>query len=307
LLVSFNTRELTLKCLETLFAATRGVTFDVVLWDNASKDGSADAVAERFPQVRLIRSPENLGFAAANNRAAEDIDTEWLLLLNTDTEVFDGAIERLLEFGRAHPENGIYGGRTVFPDGSLNPGSAWNRITPWSAFCLATGLVAAFRGSTFFNTEAIAGWKRDSVREVDIVTGCFFLIRTALWRQLGGFDPLFWMYGEEADLCLRARALGYRPIITPDATIMHLGGASRQSDASRIIQLAKARATLAQRHWSPIWQPWGKLMGWIWVANRYVAARLMRAARLAGSERRYAVWSDVWSKRASWMNGWVKS
>ena len=187
----------------------------VVVLDNASDDGSADAVAAAFPQVELIRSPDNLGFARANNVIAETAATEWLLLLNSDTEVLPGAIDELLAFARANPAHGIYGGRTLFPDGSLNRGSCYDRLTPWSAFCHATGLVAAFRDSALFDTENIGGWARDSVREVDIVSGCFFLIRTALWRELGGFDPRFFMYGEEVDLCHRARARGWRPVVTP--------------------------------------------------------------------------------------------
>src|SRR5690606_2943956 len=110
--------------------------------------------------------------------------------------------------------------------GSLNPTSCWGRSTPWSEFCHAVGLSAAFRGSRLLNPEGLGSWRRDSVREVDIVTGCFLLLPRALWERLGGFHPDFFMYGEEADLCLRARRLGVRPIITPEATIVHYGGRS---------------------------------------------------------------------------------
>lgn len=299
-IVSYNTRELTLRCLEALYAATQEPVRVVVL-DNASADGSADAIAAAFPQVDLIRSAENIGFARANNVIAETVTTEWLLLLNTDTEVHEGAIDALLAFARAHPENGIYGGRTVFPDGRLNPGSCWNRLTPWSAFCHATGLVAAFKHTALFDSEAIGGWKRDSVRTVDIVSGCFFLIPTALWNELGGFDPRFFMYGEEVDLCHRARARGWQPIVTPDAEIMHLGGASRNSPASKRIQNARARASFVDLHWQPAWKPWGRAMLWLWVANRYAASNLLA---LAGKREPKALWSQVWAKRHDWLAGW---
>lgn len=304
MVISYNTRALTLACLETLHAATHRVRFRTVVWENASTDGSAEAIAAAFPQVTLIRSPENVGFARANNAIAETAATEWLLLLNTDTEVHDGAIDRLMDFARAHPENGIYGGRTLFPDGSLNPTSCWNRLTPWSAFCHATGLVAAFKHTALFDSEAIGAWQRDSVREVDIVTGCFFLIPTALWRDLGGFDPRFFMYGEETDLCYRARARGWRPIVTPEATIMHLGGASRSSPAAKRIQVAQARASLIELHWPPVWRPWGRAMLWLWVANRTAAARLLA---LLGRREPYALWSEVWARRREWLGGWRSS
>jgi GT2 family glycosyltransferase len=304
ILVSYNTRELTLKCLETVYAETRDTRFRAVVWDNASHDGSADAVAARFPQVRLIRSAENVGFARANNAVAAEAETPWLLLLNTDTEILDGAIDRLMAFAAARPGNGIYGGRTVFPDGSLNIASCWNRITPWSAFCLATGLTALFRRTGLFDVEAIGGWARDSVREVDIVVGCFFLIPTALWRELGGFDARFWMYGEEADICLRAAKLGRRPIVTPEATIVHLVGASGASPAGKTIQVAKARSTLMRRHWPAPWRPWARASLWFWAGSRRAASAALAGlfgARFAPAREK---WATVWAARADWLAGY---
>ena len=302
-IVSYNTRDLTLRCLETLLAAT-AAPMRVVVLDNASDDGSADAVAAAFPQVELIRSPDNLGFARANNVIAETAATEWLLLLNSDTEVLPGAIDDLLAFARANPAHGIYGGRTLFPDGSLNRGSCYDRLTPWSAFCHATGLVAAFRDSALFDTENIGGWARDSVREVDIVSGCFFLIRTALWRELGGFDPRFFMYGEEVDLCHRARARGWRPVVTPAATIVHLGGASRSSPASKRIQVARSRASVVALHWPARWRPWGRAMLWLWAANRYAAATLLARAGVGRAAGPRGLWAEVWARRHDWLRGW---
>ena len=233
LFVSYNTRDLTLKALETLYATTRETRFHTVVFDNASEDGSAKAVAEAFPQVEVIASQDNLGFAKANNIVAAEAKTEWLLLLNPDTECHSGAVDNLMAFSKAHPEAGITGGRTVFPDGSLNIASCWMQITPWSAFCNATGLSSVFPKSNLFNPEAMGDWQRDSVREVDIVVGCFMMLRRELWMKLDGFDLRYFMYGEEADLCLRAKAMGYRPMITPDAQIMHLVGASSKAQARK--------------------------------------------------------------------------
>lgn len=304
IIVSYNTRALTLACLETLFAATHVARAHVVVFDNASGDGSAEAIAERFPQVELIASPENLGFARANNIVAAAARTEWLLLLNPDTEVHDGAIDRLLAFSRARPAAGITGGRTVFPDGSLNIASCWMRITPWSAFCMATGLTAALRASALFNPEGMGSWQRDTVREVDIVVGCFLMIRRALWAELGGFDLKYFMYGEEADLCLRARALGYRPAITPEAEIMHLVGAASGQRADKMAMVAKARATLIRDHW-PAWQvPLGLGLLWLWAALRRAATATLA---LSGRTRARAAaenWRTIWARRGEWLAGY---
>jgi N-acetylglucosaminyl-diphospho-decaprenol L-rhamnosyltransferase len=301
IVVTWNTRELTLRCLETLFDNTPNLRMQVIVTDNNSEDGSADAIAQRFPQVRLIRNPGDFGFARANNIAMEFVDTEWVLLLNPDTEVHQNAISNLLAFSKNHPEAGITGGRTVFPDGSLNIASAWNKMTPWSLFCSFTGLSVVFSQTTFFNPEAIGGWKRDTERRVDIVQGSFLMIPSALWRRLGGFHPRYFMYGEEADLCLRAAALGYRPMITPNAQIMHLGGAAAPK-AVRILQLWRSKATLVRGHWPSPLVPVGLCELWLCCATRRLAS--LAASKLSGRSNRDDVWREMWEKRNDWLQGY---
>lgn len=300
IVVSYNTVALTLTALRTLHAATRRTGFRCVVFDNASTDGSPDAIATEFPQVDLIRSPENLGFARANNVVAASADTDWILLLNPDTEVRDGAVDALMDFARANPQAGIWGGRTVFPNGSLNIASCWARITPWSAFCNAVGLRTLFPNSEFFNPEAYGGWQRDSIREVDIVVGCFLLIRRTLWDELGGFDLKYYMYGEEADLCLRSAARGCTPMITPEAEIMHIVGASSGKVAHKMAMVAKARATLIRDHWSPALVPLGLFLLWLWAALRWAATRPRAALQRSYEDR----WGDVWAERRDWLGGY---
>lgn len=302
IIVSYNTRELTLKALQTLYATASDVPMRVVVWDNDSHDGSADAIAEHFPQAELIRSKDNIGFAAANNRVAESVTTDWMLLLNPDTETHPGAIQNLLAFSKAHPEAGITGGRTVFPDGSLNIASCWRKMTPWSLFCSAFYLSYLFPKSELFNVEAMGDWKRDTVRHVDIVVGCFLMIPTALWRRLGGFDQTYFMYGEESDLCLRAAKLGYRPMITPDAQIMHLIGASSAVFANKIVKIARARATLVRNHWHPALVPLGIALLWAWAGMRRLVTGL--AARLGRNPAARDCWRTVWQERRTWLAGY---
>lgn len=302
IIVSYNTRDLTLKCLETLYATSSDVAMRVVLFDNASADGSADAVAEHFPQTELIRSPENIGFARANNLVAESITSEWMLLLNPDTEVHEGAISNLLAFSKQHPEAGITGGRTVFPDGSLNIASCWRRMTPWSLFCSTFYLTRLFPGSELFNPEAMGGWKRDTVRKVDIVVGCFMMLPTALWRKLNGFDARYFMYGEEADLCLRAARLGYQPMITPDAQIMHLVGASSTKHVDKALRVAKAKATLIRDHWKGGFAPVGIAQMWLWGAMRRIVTGLVGA--VSGRTEQRDRWRLLWKRRRDWLAGY---
>lgn len=302
IMVSYNTRDLTVKAIETLFENAGNVSFRLVVWDNASHDGSADAIAARFPDVELIRSEDNVGFSRANNAIAETATTPWLLLLNPDTETHANAVENILAFGKAHPEAGITGGRTVFPDGSLNIASCWNTMSLWSLFCSAFGLAKVFVNSGFFNPEGIGGWKRDSVRHVDVVVGCFMLVPTALWRELGGFSPRYFMYGEEHDLCLRAAKLGYRPMITPDAQIMHLVGAASAKREDKVLRLMRSKATLIRDHWSGWRISAGIALLWLWIANRRIASILK--ALISGKPQEKARWKVIWDQRRMWLKGY---
>ena len=305
--VSYNTRALTLACLDSVAAETRDVTYEVLAIDNASNDGSTAALRAHPLGTKLVASTGNLGFARANNVAARQATGEYILLLNPDTVILDGAIDRLVAFARANPNAGIWGGRTLFADGRLNPSSCWGRMTPWNLICRATGLTAVFSGSTFFNGEAYGGWRRDTVAEVDIVSGCFLLIRRSLWEELGSFDPAFFMYGEEADLCLRAQQRGLRPMMTPTATIVHLGGASERTREAKMIKLLAAKATLVRRHWPPYLAPLGVALLAAWPLSRWIALTVAGTLRpTPGRAESTTSWREIWQRRAEWMTGYIE-
>jgi len=301
--VSYNTRELTRRCLRSLLDSGIGVECEILLVDNASADGSAEMVEREFPSVRLLRSDVNLGFAAGNNLARQAARGERFLLLNPDTRVQPGAIDRLLAFSLAHPEAGITGGRTLNDDGSLNPWSCRGRPTPWSLLCQATGLTTAFRMHPLFDPQSLGSWQRDSVREVDVVVGCFLMITRQLWDELGGFDPAFFMYGEETDLCLRARARGFRPMITPDAVLVHHGAASEPSEPHKLVRLLGAHVTLFRKHWSPLAQRFGLAMLALWVLTRWIGGIALGLLGHAGARARGRVWGEVWRLRSQWQHG----
>jgi GT2 family glycosyltransferase len=138
---------------------------------------------------------------------------------------------------------------------------------------------------------------------VDIVTGCFFLITSNLWRELNGFDPAFFMYGEEADLCLRARKLGYRPMITPAATIIHHGGASERTRADKIVKLLQTKLLLLRRHWSAPAARFGAAMMWLWVASRALGWRLMARDGNENHQLNRQAWTETWRRRGEWLVG----
>ena len=305
LVVSYNTRDMTMACLRSVIAETRDVPYEIIVVDNASSDRSAGAIAGLGGRVQLMALKDNIGFARANNLAAREARGQYLLLLNPDTLVLDSAIDRLCRVANANPAAGIWGGRTLFGDRRLDPTSVWAKMTPWSLACRALGLDAALPASPLFNAEALGGWNRDSMRTVDIVCGCFLLIRRELWNGLGGFDPAFFMYGEEADLCLRAAKLGARPLFTPTATIVHYGGASEATQAGKVAKLFKAKVTLMRRHWSFPARVLGQGLLALWPLSRWLAAAAMVSVSKDEKRARQArMWREVWQTRAEWIGGW---
>ena len=297
--VSYNTRDLTLACLRSVYQHAGRADLEVIILDNASSDGSADAIVEQCPQARLVRSTHNLGFAGGTNAGAALARGEWILLLNPDTVVLDHAIDTLVAFAEQHPAHSIFGGRTLFADRRLNPWSCWRRPTPWSAFCVSAGLTSLFPASALFARESLGAWQRDTVREVDIVSGCFLLIRRDLWQELRGFDPAFFMYGEEVDLCLRAAKLGHKCLICPDAQIVHYGGASEKIRCDQMVRLFTAKAQLFRRHWSPRAARFGIRMLDGWALSRTMVFRLASFLGTRYSES-YRTWLRVWRERNAW-------
>ena len=297
LIVTYRCRDAARACLASLAAHPPALEHEVVVLDNGSGDGTVELVRDEFPDVRVVALDENLGFAAGVNRAAEEARGELLLLLNPDTVVHEGALDNLVRFARAHPEHGLYGGRTLDPDGRVNPGSCWAQPSLWSLTCFATMLSTAFKGSRVFDPEAIGGWQRDSVREVGLVTGCLLLTPRAVWQELGGFDTRFFMYGEDADLGARARALGYRPAITPDAVVTHEIGVSSSSRPDKLVLLFRGKATLLGKHWSPARRRLGLALLQLGVGVRALLARVRRGERSAA-------WREVWAARRDWVGGY---
>jgi len=303
IIVSYNTQEMTLECIASVKTETR-TRIEVIVVDNASTDGSAEAIAHTHPDVTLIAEDTNHGFGPAHAIALARARAPWILLLNPDTVVLDGALDKLLAFARTQPQAKIWGGRTLFGDRSLNPASCFAQMTLWSVFCRVTGLNGLFRYSELFNSEYYGAWRRDHVREVDIVSGCLFLIRREFWDELGGFDPAFTMYGEEVDLCLRAHKLGARPMITPDATIIHYGGASERVRADKLVRLMRAKIELIERHFPPRQRRAGRILFHFWPLSRRVAYGIAAKVNQRESlEEAAAAWREVWLRRNEWATG----
>lgn len=304
IVVSYNTREMTLDCLRSVAAETT-IPYELIVVDNASRDGSAEAIAAAHPEVRLIASDENLGFGRANNRAAREARGEYVLLLNSDTVTLDGAIDKLVAFARSMPEAKMWGGRTIFPDGRLNPQSCWELPSLWNITCRTLGLNALFPKSPLFHSECYPDWERDSVREVDMIVGCFLMVTRDFYEELGGFDEALFMYGDDVDLCIRARKLGARPHITPEATIIHYSGSSDRVRAERMVKIMSAKVSVIQRHFTGLRKPLALGALRMWPFTRMGAWSLLAAVTRSPRFRAGRdSWTEIWRRRELWWNGY---
>jgi GT2 family glycosyltransferase len=239
IIVSWNTRDILRDCLESVYARTREVSFEVIVIDNASADETPAMVKRDFPRVRLIENTENRGFAAANNQGMKAAAGRYVLLLNSDTIALDGAIDKMVAFADQRPEAAVIGCRVLNRDGTLQP-TCFMYPSVLNMFLFATCLNKLFPGSRFFGREQMTWWKRDDVREVDVVTGCFMLVRRTAIDHVGLMDEDFFMYGEETDWCYRFRQAGWKVMFAPHGEIIHFGGASSSQAANEMTLQLKA-------------------------------------------------------------------
>lgn len=225
-IVSFNTRDITLRCLTVLFEAlqkTPQVEAEVWVVDNASHDDSVATIGNQFPQVQIIANTENHGFGKANNQAMKRSDAEYFLLLNSDAFIEGDAIGVLLQYLQEHPEAAIVGPKLLNADGTLQA-SCWKFPSPFRVWLENLGLASLFPHTSPLGDYY--GWKHDSERNVDFVSGACFLVRAEDYKRTSGFDEDFALYAEETDWQKRLTNSGRKIAFTPKAQVTHLGGAS---------------------------------------------------------------------------------
>lgn len=224
-IVSYNTRDLTRECLQYACREAQGISTEILLVDNNSSDGSQVMVETEFPQVKLLRSSVNLGFGAANNLALEVVQGRYIVLLNTDAFLSPGSLPIALDHMTANPRAALGGARLVGRDLSWQPSA---RMFPHviSDFLVLTGLAAKFPKSKLFGHFDRTWADPLQPSQADWVPGAFSIIRADVLRAVGFFDPRFFMYGEEVDLCRRIKMAGHEVWYWPDIVVVHIGGES---------------------------------------------------------------------------------
>lgn len=249
LIVNWNTCELLRACLLSLRRYPTAEPMEVWVLDNASRDGSAAMVHQEFPEVHLIASERNLGYAVGNNLLMQKAQGEYLLLLNADTEVTEGALDTAVQFLREHPEAAALGAKLVHPEGRVQA-SVRGFPEPSAVMWEYLGLARRFPRSRRFGAYRMTWFTYDRIAEVDQPMGTFLMLSRRAVERVGLMDERFPIFFNEVDWCYRAKSQGWKIYFHPEVVIIHHGGAStRQVRPQMIWESHRSLQRFYQKHY----------------------------------------------------------
>jgi GT2 family glycosyltransferase len=236
-IVNYNVKEFLTQCLESIYRSKTEYTFEVIVVDNASADSGESRILKAFPEVRWIANTENIGFGRANNQGFEAAKGTYTLILNPDTVVQEDTLEVCIDYLMSHPEVGGLGIKGIDGTGQFLPESKRGLPTPMTALWKITGLSRIFTKSSFFARYHMGHLDPDGNHKVDILVGCFMMVPTALLREVGGFDPRYFMYGEDIDLSYELLKTGHENHYISDSQIIHYKGESTKRGSLNYVKM----------------------------------------------------------------------
>lgn len=234
IVVNYNTKDLLKRCFDSIRGSAGDLSYELIVVDNGSRDGSAEYLRKEYPDCALIECAENLGFARANNVGYEKASGDYVVLLNSDAFLVGGSLAAAVELMDRHPEVGLAGGRLIGEDGAWQP-SARSFPGLWNDFIIATGLSARNRQSRIFGRPDLTYLDQGKDILCDWVPGAFTIIRRPIVEELGLFDERFFLYYEEVDLCRRIKKAGWKIAYWPAITVIHIGGASTAQFSRKLV------------------------------------------------------------------------
>ena len=249
IIVNWNTKEFLRNCLRSVYECAGAVNYEIIVVDNASTDGSVKMVKNGFKDVIVIENTENRGFAAANNQGMAVAKGRYVLLLNSDTIVLENSIANTVRFADENMRVAVTGCQVLNPDGTIQR-TCFKFPSILNMLLSSTYLYKLFPKSRFFGREQMTWWDRSDVRQVDVVTGCFMLVRREVIEQVGPMDERFFMYGEETDWCYRFWKNGWKIMFAPVGQIIHFGGQSAvKRPVAMIVQLRLSILKFVKKHY----------------------------------------------------------
>jgi len=245
-IVGWNAKHYLELCLESLAKVPPRRSMEVLVVDNASTDGSVEMIEAKFPWVKLIKSSENLGFSKGNNVAIRQAQGRYIALVNPDVIVFPGCLDGLADFLDQNPKVGNVGPRVFNPDMTMQ--STCRRFpTLWNNFCSTTRLESLFKGNRFFAGEHMFYFPHDRTLAVDVIVGCFSMIRREAFETVGLLDEGLFMYGDDVDWCRRARDAGWEVMFYPGGQAIHDRG---KTTAPYPVRFAVAQQKSVLHYWT---------------------------------------------------------
>lgn len=223
-IVSFKARDLLQESLRSIYATIGKLSFEIIVVDNCSEDGTVEMLKSEFPTVQLIVNDENTGYTRPNNQAMRVSKGRYLVIINPDTLVKPGAFETLAAFLDSHPEAGIVGPKVLNRDGTLQKQCRRSEARPWDAFCYFSGLSRLYPHDKRFAGYLMTYLDEDLTHEAQAVSGSCMMIRREVIEQIGFLDEDFFAYQEDTDFCRRARLAGWKIYYNPAAQIVHFAG-----------------------------------------------------------------------------------
>lgn len=234
IIVNYNVKELLEQCINSIFSASAGLKVEVIVVDNNSFDGSVEFLKQKFPanpQLKIIESPINLGFAKANNLGAKEAKGDYLLILNPDTILQEDTLTRSLEFYKKTQGIGAMTCKLILPNGKLDLACRRSFPTPSVAVYRILGLSRIFPKSKLFGKYNLTYLDENDTYEVDAIVGAYMLIKKDIYEKVKGFDEDYFMYGEDLDLCFRIKKAGYKIYYYPETSIIHYKGESTKKSS----------------------------------------------------------------------------
>jgi hypothetical protein len=234
IILNFNTLALTKLCLQSLKKSKLGAhTMEIILCDNASTDGTTEMVKKEFPDVQVIQNNGNVGFAAGNNPGIKQAKGRYVVLLNSDTEVFPNVMKSMILFMDSHPKAGAATCKLELLDGSMDPACHRGLPTPWNAFTYYIKLEKLFPKVILFSGYHQLYKDLSIIHEVDCISGAFFFVRREVIDTVGILDEAYFMYGEDIDWAYRIKQAGWQIWFNPTCTVVHKKKQSGRSHADR--------------------------------------------------------------------------
>ena len=246
-IVNWNTRHVVQNCLESVFAHLGSLAAEVIVIDNASRDGSAEMIAERFTRAKLIVNSENQGFAKANNQGMRIARGRYVLLLNPDTVVLDDVFRKTIEYADHHPDAAVVGCQVMESSATIQR-TCFRFPSPLHTLLWVSGVSAWYPKSRIAGHAAYGPWGRDSNRDVDVVSGMYMLVRREAIEHVGLMDEDYFVFAEEADWCYRFRQAGWRCVFAPVGRILHVDGGSKSTEQVSIPMYVEMQKNLLIFH-----------------------------------------------------------